>query len=273
MMQASAITEGVQTMTRAIVPCLIVLAMACVALAATPALAVDGQVLITQAKAVAGNVTPGDAAGFPVTLSRPGSYALGSDLLPGPGRDGIDVTAPDVSIDLNGFRLSGGPAGGTNNSRIGIWGRGDRLTVTNGTIGAFENAAIHNVSRDYLIVENMRLINSLYGVYNYLGTFARIQNVTVATNTDGGVLCGHNCHVSDSNISENGGYGVFLYSGTVLGNTIMSNRLFGIITGSGSLHTGFGNNTIMDNNQVGGDTQISGQLGSLHPNACAPVAC
>ena len=33
-------------------------------------------VKITQAKAQNGNITPGDAPGFPVTISRSGSYAL-----------------------------------------------------------------------------------------------------------------------------------------------------------------------------------------------------
>jgi hypothetical protein len=44
------------------------------ALALLPAAPASAQViLITQAKAVQGGVTPGDTAGFPVTLSRPGA--------------------------------------------------------------------------------------------------------------------------------------------------------------------------------------------------------
>ncbi|HZO54059.1 MAG TPA: hypothetical protein VFB63_15200, partial [Bryobacteraceae bacterium] len=36
--------------------------------------AVDGVVLIDQKLARAGNVSPGDTPGFPVTISQPGSY-------------------------------------------------------------------------------------------------------------------------------------------------------------------------------------------------------
>src|SRR5262245_6979065 len=36
----------------------------------------EGEILITQAKANAGGITPADTAGFPVTLSAPGSYRL-----------------------------------------------------------------------------------------------------------------------------------------------------------------------------------------------------
>jgi hypothetical protein len=42
-------------------------------ISAQPASAIDGQIPSTQAKALAGDVTPGDAPGFPVTLTRTGS--------------------------------------------------------------------------------------------------------------------------------------------------------------------------------------------------------
>src|SRR5215208_4396598 len=75
------------------------------------ALAADGPVIITQAKALAGNVTPGDAPGFPVTISASGSYRLGSDIKVAEGRNGIVVTTFDVTIDLDGFALDGGNVG------------------------------------------------------------------------------------------------------------------------------------------------------------------
>ena len=80
--------------------------------AAIPEASAAGEILITQAKALAGNVTPGDSPGFPVTLSLPGSYALASNLIPGPGKIGIVAAAPDIAIDLSGFTMSGGPSGG-----------------------------------------------------------------------------------------------------------------------------------------------------------------
>jgi hypothetical protein len=135
----------------------------------------QGEILITQATANAGNVTPGDPVGFPAVLNVPGSYKLASNLLPGPNLNGIVVAAPDVTIDLNGFVMSGGPAGGVNNSKFGIVGYGDRLTVKNGTIGAFKNGGIYAKDRQYLIVENMRIINSYYGINNETGDYARIR--------------------------------------------------------------------------------------------------
>ena len=82
----------------------------CALLICVDARAVDGVVLIDQNKALAGNVTPGDAPGFPVTISRSGSYRLSGDLtVPDAATTAVDVTntAADVSIDLNGFSISG----------------------------------------------------------------------------------------------------------------------------------------------------------------------
>ena len=50
-------------------------------LVSVPAFAVDGVVLIDQNHALAGNVTPGDTPGFPVTISQPGSYRLTGNLI------------------------------------------------------------------------------------------------------------------------------------------------------------------------------------------------
>ena len=231
------------------------------------------QVKITQANAKAGNVTPGDAAGFPVTLSVAGSYRLGSNLYPGSGLDGILAESADITIDLNGFTISGGPAsGGFNNARVGINGQGDRLTVKNGTIGAFASSAIYAEGRHYVIVENMRILNSNVGIYTASGLFTRIQNSTVATNRDNGIICGSSCHIEGTVVSSNQNAGIVIQSGTVLGNTIVENASVGVVVSSTGI-IGLGNNTIFKNSAAGDGKQIGGPFIRLHPNACSPVAC
>jgi hypothetical protein len=64
--------------------------------------AADGVIEINQARALAGGVSPGDTPGFPVTISRSGSYRLTGNL-DFTGFAGIVLTAPHVTIDLNGF--------------------------------------------------------------------------------------------------------------------------------------------------------------------------
>ena len=77
------------------------------ALLAVSVYGVDGVVLIDQNRALAGNVTPGDTAGYPITLSQPGSYRLSSNLTVPFNLTAIEVTTPFVIIDLNGFTISG----------------------------------------------------------------------------------------------------------------------------------------------------------------------
>src|SRR5882762_4507455 len=68
----------------------------------------DGVVLIDQNRALAGNVTPGDAPGFPVTISQPGSYRLSGNLtVPDINTTAIQITADFVTLDLNGFSIVG----------------------------------------------------------------------------------------------------------------------------------------------------------------------
>src|SRR5262249_18368215 len=65
-------------------------------------------VSIDQRIAQAGKVTAGDAPGFPVTISEPGSYHLTSNLVvSNAGTTAIEITASDVTIDLNGFSIVG----------------------------------------------------------------------------------------------------------------------------------------------------------------------
>ena len=127
-------------------------------LVATPASAVtvaNGVVLFNQADALAGNVTPGDAPGFPVTLSATGSYRLAGNLLPTAGNDGIEVTGPEVTIDMFGFRLAGSGA-----ALNGVVGKSRALTVRNGTIRGFtENGIV--TSAEFLTVEDMRIVDNV----------------------------------------------------------------------------------------------------------------
>lgn len=83
------------------------LAAALAALALTAAGNAQAQTSITQDKALAGAVTPGDTAGFPVTITQPGSYRLMSNLLVPAGTNGIEIKVNNVSLDLNGFAILG----------------------------------------------------------------------------------------------------------------------------------------------------------------------
>jgi hypothetical protein len=116
---------------------------------ASPALASsDGRVELSHDAALAGGVTPGDTAGYPVTISVAGSYVLTSDLTVPANTSGIQVTAPDVSIDLNGFALRasflctpGSCAVGANDP-AGVRAAGQGLILTDGVVSGFAGECI-----------------------------------------------------------------------------------------------------------------------------------
>jgi hypothetical protein len=227
---------------------------------AAPAGAAEGIVLINQNKVLNGNVTAGDTPGFPLTISERGSYRLSGNLQVPADTTGILVNSTEVSIDLNGFSIDGGDVAAT-----GIDGRQRSLTVRNGTIRAFKQDGIY-ARGALLIVEDMRVSeNDGSGIQNEANGWARIVNSTVFGNLDGGIVCAASCHVEGNIVSNNTLSGVRIDSGTVLGNTIITNQGFGIFGVSSA--TGFGNNTIL-NNSAG---STAGGPRPLFPNACLPA--
>lgn len=221
------------------------IAASCAVLFAGAAAAIDGEVLITQSRALAGGVTPGDAPGYPVTISASGSYKLASNLAVPLNKTGIEVNAVEVTIDLNGFRINGSINGSSpfGPEATGIKGYQRSLTVRNGTVRNFRHTGI-SANGAMLIVKDMRIS----------------ENRT-------GISCAESCHVEGNIVSYNLGVGVTMNrSGTVLGNTIMLNGNMGLAV-SGPV--GAGNNTVVNN----GAAQIVGPIIRLHPNACAPEPC
>ena len=109
------------------------------------AFAVDGTILIDQNRALAGNVTPGDAPGFPVTISQPGSYKLSGNLNLSTtdtgnylGQDvAIVITGSGVVLDLNGFSIIVNNTIPTlNHGAFAVWGPGavSQVSIKNGVV-------------------------------------------------------------------------------------------------------------------------------------------
>lgn len=98
----------------------------------------DGVVEINQTKALAGNVTPGDAPGFPVLLTQSGSYRLTSSLTVPAGGTGIVVNNFDTTIDLGGFTIEGTyTCCAASGSGSGIQSVVSRIKISSGNITGF----------------------------------------------------------------------------------------------------------------------------------------
>lgn len=155
--------------------------------------AVDGVVLFDQARALAGNVTPGDAPGFPVSITQPGSYRLSGNLSVPSGQNAILIATQNVTIDLNGFNITTpvqAPGGGA----IGVVTNGvaapNGITIRNGNMEGFvtpfalgSNTPAGFQACRYCVFEDLFLRWGYSGGLASidLGMFNRVRNVTAPT--------------------------------------------------------------------------------------------
>jgi parallel beta-helix repeat protein len=185
--------------------------------------AVDGVILINQASALAGGVTEGDAPGFPVRISQPGSYRLSSNLnVPGQNINGIEIRANDVTIDLNGFRIRGNARSG-----IGVLALPAPppafafvgIAIRNGTISNFETG-INLFDANQSVVEHIRVSESASN--GILAGDGSIVNSNTASRNDGqGIVAGEGSIVSSNTAFQNQA-GIF----ASMGSTVSSNTAF-----------------------------------------------
>jgi hypothetical protein len=168
--------------------------MLCAVLGATapaPALAVDGVIEINQARALAGSVTPGDSAGFPVLITQPGSYRLtGNLVLSDPNPGAISITVSNVTIDLGGFAILG--------SNLFSIGFGCTAPASGLGWGIGADASSRGVSVRNGTVRGM----GATGIY-LLGPGARVERVLAEHNCGEGVQLGTSALIVDSQALSN----------------------------------------------------------------------
>jgi len=262
---------------------------------ANEARAVDGVVLIDQAKAMAGNVTPYDTPGFPVTISQVGSYRLASNLIvPDANTTAIDAQVWPVFLDLNGFTIFGpttcsatavcSPLGSgmgvknvqsvVNGSVIGMGSTGisiasisgasiERVVVVgNGGVGVLctTNCVVNRVRAEYNKRDGIQIrsgvVSDSTSQNNGVSGIAVLDNGTVVNS----VVNGNNTDPSAI------GDGIYLNRGTVIGCTAVGNKHYGIRIGAG----GYVNNALINNNGTGPQTWGGLQMGG---NVCGNALC
>jgi hypothetical protein len=90
-------------------------------------------IAVNQTNVANGNVTPGDTPGFPLTVSKPGSYVLTSNLKVPDGKNAIVIGASHVTIDLNGFSILGSSsASGPHSGLVSAQANCEHVTLRDG---------------------------------------------------------------------------------------------------------------------------------------------
>jgi len=178
---------------------------------------------LTQSKAQSGNVTPGDAPGFPITISTTGTFILDGNLTVPANKHGIEITADNVTLDLNGFTIQGSGDG----TGFGVYaGSANRVVVQNGKVVDMGATGIH--VGQFSRVE--RVIVSNCGGYTALGVGqgSSVVGCTVSDNDAIGINTGNNVLVTGNVLMGNSGTAISIGSGTVSGNAISQNDSDGI---------------------------------------------
>ena len=171
------------------------------------AFAVDGVVLINQASVVA-------AGGFPYQINNSGSYRLSGNLTVPSGANGIAINADNVTVDLNGFSITGPVTctgipvtACTGTAGNGVTITANDVTVKNGVVSGMSNA-VNAEEAEAIVIEDLHVT----------------QNANDAIVIKSGI-------VRHNHIRSNGGSGLIMSGGVVEGNVIEFNRFDGILVG------------------------------------------
>ena len=144
---------------------------------------------------------------LPYVITASGSYYLTANLVGVSGQDGIIVAADNVTIDLNGFTLSGANGTGTG---IAISGSHSHLTAFNGGVRNWRDG----------------LSWPCCGAY-------RVSHLTCAFNQNNGITVGSDSVVENCNLDSNGGVGIQAAGANNLltANTVVGSGSHGIVVG------------------------------------------
>jgi hypothetical protein len=201
--------------------------------------AADGTRLIDQSRALAGGLTPGDAAGFPVTISQAGSYRLSGNLtVPDANTTAIEITAENVSLDLNGFSILGPTVCSGIPISCAPLGVGVGVLSTQSYTGV-RNGIVRGMGSD--AVRLLRLPGGGASQGHVVSDLQVAGNGGDGISMSGGIA-------RQSVVRRNGGRGVVMDSGLITGNQISQNGSTGArISGTGMVSA----NTVSDNDGCG----------------------
>jgi hypothetical protein len=147
--------------------------------------------------------TPGNGTAIFV-ISQPGSYYLTGNVQGATGKYGIQITASNVTLDLNGFTVQGVPGALDGVVGVGV----NNVTVYNGVCRGWGGAGV-----------------TLYGG----STNCVIRNVTSFNNASG-LYVGGGGQVTDCIASSNSGFGISAEGeGLITGCLAISNTGAGIV--------------------------------------------
>lgn len=209
------------------------------------------------------------AGGFPYNISANGSYRLSGNLtVSSTTADAIVIgsSVNNVTIDLNGFSITG-PGGANTGNGIHQLGFG-LLTVENGSITGFSGGGSSGngvTTFSNAIVRNMQVSGNDVGIDVPSGV---ISGNTANNNVIGIYCTSGGCVISGNTANNNSSHGInYNGSGSVItGNTALTNGGIGLLGGDST--NAYGGNVMNGN----GFKDVQGGT-SLGNNLCSGTIC
>ncbi len=202
--------------------------------------AASGVLEINQTCAVQTGCFIGDAAGFPVTITRSGSYRLTSNLSRSSGggaqsTDFIEIREEDVSLDLAGFGLT------CSAFQINTECNGDGNGISSDQRGtSVRNGRVTGVAADGIALSSEAIVTDVIVTESgsdgvRVGSFSVVTNVIAGSNGALGITAGAASSVSKCTSHGNGSAGIVASSGSTFhGNASFANGGSGFSAGAGS---------------------------------------
>ncbi len=172
--------------------------------------------------------TPGDATNTFI-ISAPGSYYLTGNVTGASGMHGISIRADDVTLDLNGFALTG-VAGGASRG-VNVPAVQKNVCVRNGTVRGWPDGGVRTELAAITLAEKLRLVDNVGASGLAMG--AGSARDCVATGNATGFFLSNGAEIRDCAAAAN-------VTGFVAGDrTMISNCIATVNSGRGFDCTSF----------------------------------
>lgn len=205
-------------------------------------------------------------AGFPISISQPGSYFLAENITGVASKVGIEINADNVTIDLNGFSLRG-----VSGSQDGIHSSGhNAIVIRNGLIQGWEGSGVDlyfstNAVIDHVVADQNGNLGAVLPNLA-IGDHGRVSDCTASDGAARGIEVYQNAVVERCLVSNNTYEGIYAFGqddriteNHVVGSTASSAGI--ALTGFRGIATG---NTVEDNACCG--IYVSGDQSIVHSN-------
>jgi len=210
--------------------------------------------------------TPGNAGALHV-ISSSGSYYLTGPLTASGVDHAIEVLAPNVTIDLNGYTIAGSSLFGAPEQGIllATSAQGAVLTVRNGTITGFADAGVRSTRTDQSVILRDLVCVANSGGASLAGS-VDAASCTFLRNTSTGLFARRGSMVRDCRALDNGFNGLHISAGVVEGCVASGNAQDGISIGFDEEEASIARNNVANKN---GGFGISNLNAIIEGNAIA----